>query len=96
MNINIELGDTSGQDEEIFNHTMKKYGKTAKLVGVRYVKDGNFTIAQVAIRPLINSRYGGTLLSVGASKRNPSDPPFSVKGRAIALNRAIKRVIHSL
>jgi hypothetical protein len=55
-------------------------------LAVYYVQDRHITVAAV-VSDL------GTLLGAGASKRNPEDRPNALRGKALALTRAIRAAI---
>lgn len=52
-----------------------------------YVQQDDFTVA------LLNSLTSGVTLAVGVSKRNPVDQRLPLRGRALAVSRAVRELV---
>ncbi len=56
-------------------------------LGVQYFQQDDFTVA------VLYEASDGKAMSVGVSKRNPTDQPMLLRGRSLALSRAVKEFV---
>lgn len=62
---------------------------TVSAVVPQYVQQDDFTVA------LLNSTSSGVTLAVGVAKRNPIDARMPLRGRALAVSRAIRELVEN-
>ncbi len=56
-------------------------------LGVQYFQQDDFTVA------VLSETVTGKAVAAGVSKRNPTDQPMPLRGRSLALSRAVKEFV---